>query len=147
MVMKEILLTQNKVALIDDEDYEKVIGIKWHAIKTPTTYYAANTIHRGKSFKKLRMQYVILGKPANGFVIDHANGNGLDNRKENLRIITQRQNSQNLHMKKVSKYVGVCWDKQKGKWRARTKINGKRKCLGFYTNEQEAAMEYQSWGG
>jgi hypothetical protein len=93
--MKEIILTQDKVALVDDEDFERVSAIRWHAHKSgrrQKKIYA-------EAFRKgtLRMHRFILGLPQFGKeqVVDHLDGNGLNNQKSNLRIVTQKENMQN----------------------------------------------------
>jgi len=77
--------------------------------------------------------------------IDHININSLDNRIENLRVATCSQNNRNKNKFKncSSKYKGVCWDKKNNKWRARIKINGKQKHLGYFDNEEEACEAYK----
>ena len=77
--------------------------------------------------------------------IDHININPLDNRIENLRVVNHTQNSINRNKFKncSSKYKGVCWDKQKNKWRASIRINSKTKNLGLFTNEEEAYECYK----
>jgi hypothetical protein len=74
--------------------------------------------------------------------IDHINNNSLDNRKENLRIVTHKQNSLNKisSIYKSSKYIGVCWNKEKNKWKSYITIEGKQKHLGYYTTEIQAAQ-------
>ncbi len=75
---------------------------------------------------------------------DHINNNGLDNRKINLRLCTNSQNSQNRrhYTNKSSKYKGVSWHKFKKKWRAQIGLNKKRIHLGYFEAEKEAAKIY-----
>ena len=77
--------------------------------------------------------------------IDHININPLDNRIENLRVATHSQNQRNRNKLKncSSKYKGVYWNKQRNKWEARIRIDGKKKYLGLFDNEQEAAEAYK----
>lgn len=141
--MREIPLTQNKVALVDDKDYEEISKYKWHAYKGRTTYYAARMSQsEHKRRHSIRMHVAILGTPK-GMDTDHINGNGLDNRRENLRIVTKRQNSQNLHIKKSGRFTGVSWHNQGRKWRARIKVNGKTHHLGLYDSDEAAALRYK----
>jgi hypothetical protein len=77
-------------------------------------------------------------------VVDHINNNQLDNRVDNLQIITQKENSLKSHCKYSSKYVGVCWDKREYKWKSQIRINGKLNFLGRFVNEQEASQAYQN---
>ncbi len=77
-------------------------------------------------------------------VIDHINDNKLDNRVENLQIVTNRFNSHKTQGKYSSQYKGVYWRKDTKKWRARILINGKNKSLGFFINEYQAHLAYQN---
>jgi len=82
-------------------------------------------------------------KTAN-YHVDHVNGNGLDNRRRNLRIVSVGQNSMNRRHKAhgYSKYKGVSFRKDNGKWVAQIKINGVLTHLGQFGSEEEAAVEY-----
>jgi len=144
--MKEIILTQGKVALVDDEDYERLNQHKWSADKNGNTFYARRmspTVN-GKRHGIL-MHHEIIGYPQKGFEVDHKNGDGLRNLRSNLRHITHRQNLQNLqNIKKTSKYPGVGWHKLREKWRAYISINNKAKHLGLFTNELKAFEAYES---
>jgi hypothetical protein len=93
--MKEILLTQGKVALVDDDDFIKVSSGTWCAQRAKTTFYAHGHIPHRK--KIISMHRFIMGDPE-GKEIDHINGNGLDNRKENLRIVSHQENMINIHI-------------------------------------------------
>lgn len=75
-------------------------------------------------------------------VVDHINNNPLDNRAENLQIITNRENS-SKEKKGSSKYPGVYWNKEKKKWRSVIRINRKLKHLGYFTKEEDASKAYQ----
>lgn len=79
-----------------------------------------------------------------GQIIDHINGNGLDNRKENLRFCTHRQNAYNLitGTNKTSKYKGVHLLKNNGLWCVQIKIPNKRIRLGNFEREDDAALAY-----
>ena len=86
-----------------------------------------------------------LNHKPNGYksVVDHINHNTLDNTLGNLRITTQRENSNKKHLKSSSKYVGVCFDKTRKKWIAQIQIKGKKKFLGYHLNEYDAHLAYQ----
>ena len=142
--MKTISLTQNKKAIVNDIDFEKINKFKWYAHKDGNTFYAirhAPTINGKRPL--IRMHHEVAGKPPKGFVSDHKNGNGLDNRRENLRFVTIRQNGQNQkNRKSTSKYPGVYWDSEHEKWRAGIRINGKTKSLGRFKDEEKAFNAY-----
>jgi hypothetical protein len=143
---KEILLTQGKVALVDDDDYDKIVPYNWCAHKERRRFYAIRYSPEPTGncrYGHVRMHRSILYVP-DGYEIDHINGNGLDNRKCNLRIVTRRENLQNLHIPKSSKYPGVCFDKPAGKWLARLRIGKQRKHIGHFKTEEEAALAYQN---
>jgi len=143
--MREISLTQNKTALVDDSDFEYLNQWKWHVYKSRRTFYAARQtrLDSGKQ-RKLGMHQVIMGKSPNGFVTDHKDGNGLNNQRDNLRIVTHRQNAQNQHHRyKTSQYPGVSRDKLQNRWQVRVLINGKKKHLGYSKDEAMAFELYK----
>lgn len=137
--MKRIPLTKGQYAIVDDEDFEWLSQWKWHALKTSVTYYAC---HRNRQ-KYLFMHRIITNCPKDSQV-DHRNGNGLDNRRDNLRFSTQQQNTQNQRPIKggTSKYKGVYWDKTRKKWAARITCGYKNHFLGRYKTELEAVHSY-----
>lgn len=136
--MKEIKLTQGKVALVDDEDFEYLNQFKWCAHKECNTYYAVrNAKNNGKLFTQY-MHNLIIGIIG----VDHKNHEGLDNQKHNLRIANKSQNAMNnMPLKNMtSKYKGVSWFKRDKKWRA--VINEKH--IGLFIDEIEAAKAYDN---
>lgn len=137
ITVKEILLTQNMVALVDDEDYEYLMQWKWSAVRIGKRVYACRA-HR------YRYMHRLINKTPAGLQTDHINGNGLDNRKCNLRTVTKAQNMMNQEhgRGKYSKYKGVCYCPERKKWQAGISINGKRKALGRFDSEIDAAMAY-----
>jgi len=144
--MKEIQLTRNQVALVDDDMYEELNQFKWFANKGKKTFYArrmAPTINGKQGV--IHMHHEVMGKPPKGLMPDHEDGNGCNNQRYNLRFVTNRQNSQNKkNVKGTSKYPGVDWNKHAGKWHARIQINGKTKHLGIFADEEEAFEVYQN---
>ncbi len=140
--MKEIPLTQGQVALVDDDDFEKICQFKWCAAKYTHLFYATSRYRdeEGK-YKNIKMHRLILNAKPNE-IVDHIDGNGLNNQKSNLRIVSRRQNAQNRHRPKSSQYPGVYWNKEKQKWNAR--INYGHKCvrLGYFKNEIDAFRAY-----
>ena len=142
--MKEIQLTQGKVALVDNEDYEYLNQWKWHVIKGHNTFYAIRNfrIHKCKR-SKIYMHRLIMN-PNKGMVIDHIDRCGLNNQKKNLRICTKSQNSMNscLRLNSTTKYKGVYYDKILNKFRARIYINKITKNIGSYIDPKDAARAY-----
>jgi len=82
--------------------------------------------------------------PPRGYVVDHINGDGLDNRRANLRLATHAQNGRNRRKikKGISKYKGVSWEESTGKWRALIHVDRKKISLGCYKDEVTAAKVY-----
>lgn len=140
--MKEIPLTQGKVALVDDEDFDYLSQWKWCANKNWHTFYARRAIYDPQQ-KAIYMHRSLLNAP-DGVEIDHIDGNGLNNTRCNLRLCTRRQNRINSNKRNntSSKYKGVSWSKDAQKWHASISLNGARKCLGFFPSEDEAALAY-----
>lgn len=138
--MKEISLTKGKVALVDDADYEFLSRFKWCAHAITNTFYASR--RPTKLFKHELMHRAILSPISKGLEVDHIDGNGLNNQRSNLRLVTRRVNQQNLHIKKASRFPGVCWHNIGKKWVAKMKIGKKTKYLGLYTTEEEAFHAY-----
>lgn len=119
-------------AIVDAEDYPSLMKYKWCMVTKDNNKYVVTQRHT-------LMHKMILGKhPDPKYVIDHLNGNGLDNRKRNIKHRTHAENAQNRKPKSntASKYIGVF--KEPAAWRAR--INGLH--LGQFQTEEEAAMQY-----
>jgi hypothetical protein len=152
--MKEIELSLGRVAIVDDEDFEIEDAHAWHAKRDGYTFYAVRNIFRGKGkWGYESMHRKILSRKMGRDllkheIVDHINGDGLDNRKSNLRSVTKSQNNSNCrcHGKRLtSKYIGVCWYKAGRKWVAQIGVNRKRLFLGFHTTELEAALARESF--
>jgi len=140
---KEILLTKGKVAIVDDADYEYLSRWKWQVSKQG---YARRTYYNNGKRTKLFMHLAIL-QPPPGFIIDHINGNSLDNRRENLRLATPSQNNANRHRpnpKIHSQYKGVTLDTRRHRWYAQISHNDCVIHIGTFTNELEAAKAYDA---
>ena len=139
----KIPLTQGKFALVDEADARFIINKKWYAARSRYTYYAyRGTRTEAGGRATMLMHRLILGLKK-GEQADHINGNGLDNRRCNLRKCTRAENMRNWH--KVwgsSKYKGVAWYKAYNKWEVRIKTERREVHLGYYENEKEAAKIY-----
>lgn len=142
--MKEIQLTQGKVALVDDEDYEYLNRFKWHARKAKKTWYA-DLSRLNDDGNKISMHRFIM-QPDDNVLIDHKDRNGLNNQRNNLRECSQSQNLSNvgkpLRVSSHSKYKGVTFSKDKNTWMAQIKHNYKYKYIGYFKTEIEAALAY-----
>ena len=146
--MREIALTQGKVALVDDDDWEALSAFKWYAIRHPHTFYAVRHVpnpdgggprQKRESMHRLVLVWKLGRDIVPGLLCDHDDGNGLNNQRFNLFEKTGRGNRENLHVAKTSRYLGVSWDKEIGKWVARIQA-GKYLNLGYYDTEHEAAL-------
>lgn len=145
--MKEIELTQNKVALVDDADYDWLNQFKWFAYKAQTGgfYAMRHSSHKDGKRHTLYMAREILGlKRGDPRQADHINHNTLDNRRSELRICTRQENqgNRNLVSNTTSQFKGVHWHRRSKKWIARIGINRKRIHLGCFAGEEMAAMAY-----
>ena len=145
--MKEIKLTQGKIALVDDQDYDWLNKFDWHARKSRNTYYAATNIQclDGKQTVIYIHQLIldqIHGYDENGLISDHKDRNGLNNQRYNLRRAAHGLNSHNREGWGKSKYKGVSWNKYNGKWLSMIDIKSKNKYLGYFNNEIDAAKAY-----
>ena len=145
--MKRILLTQGRHATVDDEDYDYLMQWKWQARKSHRTYYAVRTCYCFPPNKAtrhtIRMHRVIMDVPQEKEV-DHINHNGLDNCKRNMRICTSTENRYNHRPRpnRSSRYKGV--SRCETQWRAQIGHNGKKKHIGLYRSESEAAKAYDN---
>lgn len=137
--MKEIQLTQGKVALVDDEDYEYLMQWRWHLTAGA---YAARDIEN----KKVIYMHRFLMNAQKGQEIDHINQNKLDNRKSNLRACTRAENMRNTKKRSqnTSGYKGVTWHDLRKKWAARLKYNYQDIHIGLYNTPIEAARAYDA---
>jgi hypothetical protein len=143
--MKEIELTQGKVALVDDEDYGWLNQWKWFADKNKNTFYARRQgkTNNGKQ-SAIRMHRLILNATNKETEVDHYDMNGLNNQRYNIRLCTGQQNRMNQKSRQgtSSKFKGVAWNKARKKWHARIGFNGEKKHLGLFISETEAALAY-----
>jgi hypothetical protein len=137
--MKEIKLTQGKVAIVDDCDYEYLSQWKWRF----NDGYAERYIKANGKLKHSRMHRYILDAPV-GMEVDHKNRNRLDNRRENLRACTRSQNeaNRNIFPNNISGKKGVSWDKVNNKWRAVVCFHRKYIHVGRYKNIDDASEAY-----
>lgn len=145
--MKEIELTQGMVALIDEEDFDRVNQYKWHLSKThKNKSYCEYQIYDGKGNRVRRyMHRFILNIVDKSIEIDHIDGNGLNNQKQNLRESNRNENMSNRtvnNKNNTSGYRGVYWHKAGNKWMASLQHKGKYVYLGLYEDKDEAAHAF-----
>ncbi len=138
--MKKIKLTQGKVALVDDIDYEYLNQWKWCASKDGNTFYAKRNIKQNGKWTTISMHQVLAKRLDFKDSADHKNKNGLDNQRSNLRPATQKQNLENLGIPKnnTSGHKGVYWYKRYLKWTAKIRHNGKHIHLGYFDKIEDA---------
>lgn len=140
--MKLIPLTQGKFAKIDDSDFESVSQFSWCAAKRGRGYYADRKLNYANPHRAL---HSFLMNPPKGMQVHHMDGDGLNNQRSNLRIVTRRQNNQGfvrLRVGKKSIFRGVTWNRKKKLWIARITTSQKRLYLGSFKREEDAASAY-----
>lgn len=145
-----IPLTRGYYALVNSEDFELVSTYKWFAdIRKNGKVYAAATVYVNGKKTSLRMHCLILGTAGSGHfrIGEHANGNGIDNRRTNLRPASQLENMRNRGPQSGRKFKGVTRQKRltKRPWQARIHRNGITKHLGYFPTEEEAALAYNRY--
>lgn len=130
--------------MVDDEDYERLSKFKWHTVASHgTRFYAARTVKINGKRVTVFMHRVIMGEA--GECVDHKDNNSLNNQKANLRPCSYVENGRNRKLQKhSSKYKGVHFFKQTGKWMAYVRVNGKNVHLGCFANERDAALAYDA---
>lgn len=144
--MKLIALSQGKFAQVDDEDFEAIAKHKWHAWKRPSgkgVFYARRNVKLETGRKTIvSMHNQIIGAP----IVDHINGDGLDNTRKNLRPCTISQNNANKRKNTrgtySSKMKGVYFFRTWKKWVAQVKVAGRTIHLGGFDTEGEAGAAY-----
>lgn len=144
--MKLIPLTKGKFTEVDDEDFDWLNQWKWHANKTKHTCYAIrHTPMINNQRTKVLMHREILNVRKE-VVVDHKDGNGLNNQRSNIRKCTTSQNlmNQKPRIGLTSQYKGVSFLKSKNRWRVQIGFNGGQIFLGYFKSEVEAAKCYDN---
>ncbi len=157
--MKKIILTQNKLTLIDNRNFKWLHQYNWCVSSADNTYYVVRGIttqtQNIKENIKQKQKLILMHREIverklgrklnNNEEVDHINGNGLDNREYNLRICNSSQNKMNRKKQKrktSSIYKGVSWNRPNKKWTAQLKYKRKKIHLGCFKNEVDAAITY-----
>lgn len=146
---KTIPLTRGQYAIVDDEDYERLSKMKWTYLhkhgKSEGEGYGVHYYRVGSKVKAVQMHRLITDAPA-GMDVDHINGDGLDNRKSNLRVCTRSQNLRNQRVKsnkKGSRFKGVHRiPNPKNPFVASIYVSGRLRYLGVFHSEVAAALAY-----
>ena len=146
--MKVLELSQGLKSIVDDEDYEFLSKYKWSALRRTNGLFYAIRTRKKLEPKGSRMIYLhreIL-KAKKGQFIDHINNDSLDNRKQNLRFCSKKENCRNrlITTKNTSGYKGVVWHTIAKKWIASIKVNQKYIYLGLFIDKKQAAKAYNN---
>ena len=146
-----------KWAIVDAEDFNHLVMHQWYLTadrgvsrgrrynRSKCLYAMRSGLVDGRKQNSILMHRVILGlKQGDGLKVDHINGDGLDNRRENLRLATTSQNMHNRGplVTSSTEAKGVWWEAGRKRWRARIVVEGKRHNLGSFSSQEEAATAY-----
>lgn len=139
-----IPITQGYVAIVDSVDAD-LADLNWQAVLKLRNRYAIHSSRKGTFYLHRVILSRMMGRDLTRMEqCDHIDGDGLNNRRENLRIATNAQNRHNSRksLNSTSKLKGVCFHKQRQKWQASIRINGKQKHLGLFDTEELAHEAY-----
>jgi hypothetical protein len=144
---RRIDLGEGEWTILDSQDYYRLRNLKWVVNGNGSKFYAVRFVKTGPGkTKTLRLHREIMNAP-DGLLVDHRNGNGLDNRRDNLRLATHGENASNRRKTKsktTSRFIGVCFDKKRGQWPGQITYRGKKIWLGRFKSEVEAAKAYDA---
>ncbi|MCJ7729128.1 MAG: AP2 domain-containing protein [Sedimentisphaerales bacterium] len=144
---RRIYLGEEKWTIVEPQDYYRFGNFKWFIRGNGCKFYALRSFIVGPMrTKMISLHREIMNAPA-GLLVDHFNGKTLDNRKANLRLATHAQNTHNRQKTKSktsSRFIGVCFDKSRGKWTAHIAYQKKLFNLGRFKDEVEAARTYDA---
>ncbi len=150
---RELQLTRGYVALVDDEDYERASVFKWHALVRGRLVHAARTSKTSGKKQSIYLHRWLIDAP-DGMLVDHANHDGLDNRRINLRVCTKAENAINWRrdaVNKSSRFHGVTWAKRFKKFRVvicagpkNARGYAKQLYIGQFDDESVAARAYDA---
>lgn len=148
--MAEVHLTRGLLALVDDADLPIIAAFKWWANRDHRTHYARASIYLGRfngkcRFRRLVMHRLILDAPA-GTQVDHINGDGLDNRRANLRLAGAHENAWNQRapLNNSSGFKGVTFARREGRFQASLELDGKAIWCGYHATAEAAARAYDA---
>ncbi len=139
----KVPLTRGLFCEIDESDYHLICNHKWHAIKDHSIKYADKYYAANRQLGSMHRH--ILGITDVRIMIDHRDGDGLNNRRSNLRECTHKQNMQNRKQRfGSSKYKGVSWSKPNKKWKSKYQLDRQEVFLGYFDSEVDAAIAYNA---
>lgn len=148
ITMKQIQLTQNKLALVDNENFEYLNQWKWYYMTYRNRGYAVRAIYLGGGaknckLKRIWMHRLVMNAPDN-VRVDHIDNDSLNNTRVNLRFCSNQENAFNQGLAKNNKsgYRGVSWHKNHKRCYANIRINNKLKFLGSFQDSKDAASIY-----
>lgn len=130
------MLSQNKLTSVDDDVYQWAHSYKWSAAKWGNVFYAVRSLKDTYGKKSVSLHSCIVGKPFKG-LIDHIDGDGLNNQRNNLRIVSFSENFRNSYKHRAGKKPGI-FEYSPGKWQAHIWTGGKKKHLGTFYSEASA---------
>ena len=140
-------LTRGMTAIVDLPDKHHVEGYNWQARKDDDRWYAVRVMRHDDDGKQhmVYMHRSILDAPA-GVTVDHKDGDGLNNRRVNIRLATHQENMFNQRTPKdnTSGYKGVCWNKASRKWQAQISVGGRTVYLGLFETAEQASSVYET---
>lgn len=141
-----IPLTQGKEALIEERDYPLIKPYKWCAVQKDNNWYAMTNLPKENGAQKTLYMHQLILPSKSGEMTDHADRNGLNNCRYNLRYCLRGQNISNSRKRagSSSEFKGVCWHIRIKKWYAGIRHNGKLIFIGYFDDEVEAAKAYDA---
>jgi len=140
-------LTRGMFAIVDRIDVERVSQFLWSATTIRGRWYSVGRVVNEEGWSKLMLMHRFIVNPPDSAIVDHKNGNALDNRRSNLRLATKAENAMNSRLRSdnTSGYRGVTYDARRKSrpWRAFIRDGGQR-WLGYYETAEEAARAYDA---
>ncbi|OHC97730.1 MAG: hypothetical protein A2792_09855 [Sphingomonadales bacterium RIFCSPHIGHO2_01_FULL_65_20] len=133
-------------AIVDDEDYDFLMQWKWYAAKQPNTFYAART-EKVAGHKVTIWMHRVINRTPDGMKTDHIGGDGLDNRRQNLRSVDHRDNMINNNRwvtGRYSRHRGVTWHKHNQRWQAQMTVERRNIFIGSFRTEAEAVAAFEA---
>lgn len=151
--MSEVLINGHRV-LVDEIDLAIVGGRRWIVSHRKTLNFTRlYVVSLSSTGPRTTYLHRAIMKARSGEVVDHRNHDGLDNRRENLRIATPSQNVANMRRQpgRSSRFKGVSWNREKSRWESYIEVNGTKRRLGYFRVEADAARAYDAaaldaWG-